>query len=197
MKTFKCFISLIIVLSLLTGCTKPVTNDYSITIKPYSLTEKEINLISRTGVKNIEFFTLNGNLGKGEDLEFVVEVYENGKLTENVFSTNNPVKKTYKNELISFAVGEKQSNNNQINLLIGSDGSLYTGVHENKMTSYGFQTIISDKITLKKDSPAYLAAWFGTTKNSLTGLSSKNGELPEGLDKIELVYLFKVVLKSK
>lgn len=78
----------IMLILLLTGCVgvekeKPLSNA-KITIKPYNMSKKESLLISKTGVGQIEFFKLNGTLKEDDDLQFSVEVFENGKFKEEL-----------------------------------------------------------------------------------------------------------------
>ena len=97
MRHFKGCCLIIIFTLLLTGCAgvekvKPVAKEkfpsnMKITIESYNMSEKENLLISKTGVGHIEFFKLNGTSNEDADLQFSVEVYENGKFKKELLKT--------------------------------------------------------------------------------------------------------------
>lgn len=68
------------------------------------MSEKERLLINKTDVSQIEFFKLNGFLKEEEDLQFSVEVYENGLLKNELLKTNGEIQTNYKDSLISFGI---------------------------------------------------------------------------------------------
>jgi hypothetical protein len=43
-----------------------------LTVEPYELSEKEVQLVSKTGTGTIEYFKLNGKFDKGDVLAFSV-----------------------------------------------------------------------------------------------------------------------------
>lgn len=94
-----------------------------LTIKPYEFSEKEQQLIERTGVFSIDFFNINGHLDDA-DLQFSVEVYENGKLKEELLKMFGMLDESYKNELISFGLFETKNEEEQqlFSLEIGTPG---------------------------------------------------------------------------
>ena len=95
---------------LLTGCAgvekEKSSPNAKITMEPYNMSEKESLLISKTGVGQIEFFKLNGTLREDDDLQFSVEVFENGKFKEELLKTWDELETNYKNSLISFGISE-------------------------------------------------------------------------------------------
>lgn len=166
-----------------------------LTIKPYELNEKEQQLIERTGVFSIDFFNINGHLDDA-DLQFSVEVYENGKLKEELLKMFGMLDASYKNELISFGLFEtkNEEEQQQFSLEIGTPGgSLSSTTYETGMTASAYGALIDNKITLEKEQPIYLAAWAGTTKDSVPTLHGENGQLPENLASFEKALLLKVV----
>src|ERR1041384_4439977 len=91
MRYFKSRYLFVIFVLLLTGCAgvekeKPPLNT-EITIESYNMSEKENLLISKTGVREIEFFKLNGAPKEDDELQFSVEVFKNGKFKEELLKT--------------------------------------------------------------------------------------------------------------
>ena len=182
---------------LLTGCVgvekeKPPSNA-KITIEPYNMSEKESSLISKTGIEYIEFFKLEGTLKEEDDLQFAVELYENGKFKETLLNTSNEPKAKFKDSLISFGISNGWDNNSSLKLVTGTPSGLVTKNYSNNMTSSSFSTLVGKKITLEKNKPVYLAAWIGTTKHGLHSVDSKNGKLPEDIKEAEIAMLYRVL----
>lgn len=182
---------------LLTGCVgeaqEKSPSKTNLNIESYSLSEKEKLLISKTGVQQIEFFKLNGTLKDEDDLQFSVEVYENGKFKEELLKSYGAIETNYKNSIISFGVSDNGGEEHSLKLLIGIPSGLTSTSYENNMTGHAFTKLIGKKITLEKDKPSYIAAWLGTTKNSLRTVGDENGEIPEAIEDYELTFLFKVL----
>ncbi|NRD79892.1 hypothetical protein HPT25_21380 [Bacillus sp. BRMEA1] len=201
MRNFKGYCFFIIFTLLLTGCTgvekeNPSSNS-KITIEPYNLSEKEKLLISKTGVGQIEFFKLNGTLKEDDDLQFSVEEFENGKFKKELLSSSDEPKTKFKDSLISFGISGFEDEDHPLKLLSRVPSGLDTTKYSNNMTTYSFSKLISKKITLEKNKPAYLVAWLGTTKNGLHSVESINGELPKGLEEAESALLYKVLWTDK
>lgn len=117
---FKGYALFIILSFLLVGCEvlekENPLKDTTFTIKSYNLSEKERLLINKTDVSQIEFFKLNGFLKEEEDLQFSVEVYENGILKNELLKTNGEIQRNYKDSLISFGIStmvEKKLHNKE------------------------------------------------------------------------------------
>lgn len=198
MRQFKGFCLFLIFTLLLTGCTG-IKNEKSpsktkITIESYSLSEKETELIRKTGVEHIEFFKLNGTLKEEDDLQFSVEVYENGKFKEELLKSWGAIETKYKDRFISFGVSDIRGEEHSVKLLSGVPSGLTTTFYSSNMTGFAFGKLVREKVTLEKDKPIYLAAWLGTTKNTLRSVNEENGELPEAIKEYELVFLYKVLL---
>jgi len=164
-----------------------------ITIEPYNMSEKEKLLVSKTGIEQIAFFKLEGNLKEDDDLQFTVEVYENGKLKEELLTTSDEPKTQFKDSIISFGISNFNDKDQSLKLITGIPSGLATTYYSNNMTSSSFSQLIGEKVTLEKSKPIYLAAWVGTTKNKLSSVGSENGELPAGIEEAELALLYRVL----
>ena len=201
MRRFKSYCLLIIFALLLTGCVDEAKEESSsetnLTIESYSVSQKEKILINKTGVQQIEYFKLNGALKKEDDLQFSVEVYESGKFKEEGIKSLGAIETNYKDRIISFGVHDLGGEEPSLKLLIGIPGGLSSTTYTNNMTGVAFTKLVAEEITLEKDKPSYLAAWFGATKNSLHTVGEVNGELPEEVEEYELVYLYKVLWTDK
>lgn len=188
---------LIIFAMLFTGCAgvekeKPLLNA-NITIEPYNMSEKERVLISKTGVEQIEFFKLEGELKEDEDLQFSVEVYEKGKRKEELLTTSDEPNTKFEDCLISFGISTINNETPSLKLIAGIPFGLATTNYSNNMTSFSFNSLVGKKVTLEKNKPVYLVAWVGTTKNELRSVGSENGELPTGIEEAEVALLYRVL----
>lgn len=122
-----------------------------LTIEPYELSEKEQQLIERTGVFSIDYFNINGHLDDA-DLQFSVEVYENGKLKEELLKMYGMLDASFKNELISFGLFEtkNEEEQQQFTLEVGTPGgSLGSSTYETGMTANAYGALIDNKVTFK------------------------------------------------
>lgn len=190
-----CF--LLIVTLLVTGCAgvekeTPLSNT-KITIEPYNMSEKERLLISKTGVDQIEFFKLEGESKEDGDLQFTVEVYEKGKLKEELLTTVDELKTKFEDRIISFGISNINDEDHSLKLITGTPFGLATTNYSNNMTSFSFNKLVGKKVTLEKNKPFYLVAWVGTTKNELRSVGSENGELPTGIKESEVALLYRVL----
>jgi hypothetical protein len=198
MRNFKGYCLFIIFTILLTGCAgiekkKPLSNA-NMTIKPYHMSEKESLLISKTGVRQIEFFKLNGTLKKDDDLQFSVEVFENGKFKQELLKTSDEPGTKFKDSLISFGIDDIENEGHSLKLITGIPSGLASASYsKNNMTISSINLLVDKKVTLEKNKSVYLAAWLGTTKNSMSPVESENGELPKSIDEIETAILYKVL----
>ncbi|MDS9471557.1 hypothetical protein [Sporosarcina pasteurii] len=166
-----------------------------LTIEPYKLSEKERQLIQRTGVFSIDYFEINGHLDDA-DLQFSVVVYEDGKLKEELLKMYGMLDASFKNELISFGMFETKNGEEkqQFTLEVGTPGgSLGSSTYETGMTASVYGALIDNKVTLEKEQPLYLAGWAGTTKDVIPTLRGENGQLPENLASYERALLLKVL----
>jgi hypothetical protein len=202
MRCFKRSSLFAILVLLLTGCTSldKISFSAKLTIEPYNMSEHESLLISKSGVGHIGFFKLNGTLGEDDDLEFSVEVFENGKFKEELLKSWGAVDKKYKDSLISFGMSDFQGQDDSVKfmkLISGIPSGLATTSYPNDMTASSFGKLVGKKITMKKNEPVYLVVWAGTTTNSLRTIGSENGELPENIGEYETALLYKVVLTDK
>ncbi|MBB4823717.1 hypothetical protein HNO89_000937 [Sporosarcina luteola] len=196
-KIINVFLLLVLTL-LLTGCAKSISSTAKLTIKPYTVSEKESELISKTDVEQIDFFQLNGTLEHDRDLQFSVEVYKNGELAGELLRTHSEPETKFDNTLISFAITKFQEEEQQfLKLIAGVPSGKVTTNYMNEMTANISRDLVQEKIELKLNKPVYLAAWAGTTKDELQVIGSSNGEFPGRLEDKELAFLYKVVLTDK
>ena len=190
----KKLLCIMITLTTLAACSP---GGSKLTIEPYELTEKEQQLIERTGVFSIDYFEINGSLDEA-DLHFTVEVYENGKLKEELLKLSGMLDARYKNELISFSLFEtKNEEHQQFSLEVGTPGSLASTTYETEMTASTYGALIDNKVALVKEQPLYLSGWAGTEKDVLSSLRVENSQLPENLASYEEVLLLKVIWTDK
>lgn len=180
---------------MLTGCAEVETSPTSteLTIEPYYLSDRESLLMSKTGVDWIAFFMLNGSLDEEGDLQFSVEVYENGEFKEEVLKTWGELETNYKDSIISAGINNMKDVNQSLQLISGFPSGRATTYYPNEMTASSFSMLIDEKITLEKNKPIYFAGWFGTTKGSLRAGGGENGELPPQIEDAELALVFKMV----
>lgn len=201
MRHFKGYCLFIIFTLLLTGCAgveKVKSPSHTkLIIEPYNMSEKEKLLISKTGVEQIEFFTLNGTLKEDDDLQFSVEVFEKGKFKEELLKTYGELETKYKDSLISFGISDSRDEDHSLKLINGIPSGLATTFYSNNMTTSSFSKLIDGKMTLEKNKPIYLTAWLGTTKNELRSGGGGDGELPPGIEEAELAFLYKVLWTDK
>lgn len=201
MRHFKGYCLFIIFTLLLTGCAgveKVKSPSHTkLIIEPYNMSEKEKLLISKTGVEQIEFFTLNGTLKEDDDLQFSVEVFEKGKFKEELLKTYGELETKYKDSLISFGISDSRDEDHSLKLINGIPSGLATTFYSNNMTTSSFSKLIDGKMTLEKNKPIYLIAWLGTTKNELRSGGGGDGELPPGIEEAELAFLYKVLWTDK
>ncbi|MBL3732169.1 hypothetical protein JIN86_21640 [Lysinibacillus sp. HST-98] len=188
-------------LLLLIGCAgvekEKSPSNTKITIEPYNMSEKETLLISKTGVEQINFFKLNGTLKEDDDLQFSVEVFENGKFKGELLKTWGELETKYNDSLISFGISDSRDEDYSLKLLNGIPSGLATTFYSNNMTTSSFSLLMDEKMTLEKNKPIYLTAWLGTTKNELHSGKGRNGELPPGIEGAELAFFYKVLWTDK
>ncbi len=162
------------------------------------MSEKERLLISKTGVEQIEFFKLNGTLREDDDdLQFSVEVFEEGTFKEELLKTRGEIETKYKDRFISFGISDDRDEDHSLKLINGLPSGHATTFYSNNMTAYTFGKLVDEKVTLEKNKPTYLAAWQGTNKNTFRSVIGENGELPSGIEEYELVFIYKVLWTEK
>ena len=156
MRNIKVYYLIIIFTLLVTGCAgidkEKSPSNTKITIEPYNLSDKERLLISKTDVGRIEFFKLNGTLNKEEDLQFSVEVFENGKFKEELLQTWDAPEISYNESLISFGINNTTEEDHTVKLINGVPSGLATTYYPANMTSSSFGKLINEKMTLEKKS---------------------------------------------
>jgi hypothetical protein len=185
----------VLLILLLSGCAGVGGSMTStkLTVEPYELSEKEVQLVSKTGAGTIEYFKLNGKLDKGDVLAFSVETRKKGKMISDEMKSWGDHNGTYKDVIISFGTSEIGSENDVLNMMIGVPSGLVRGQQPDKMTMNTMCRTIDEKITLEKEKPAYLAMWKGTDGDSLSCATTEDGGLPKGLEEADVAYLYKVL----
>ncbi|WP_409252593.1 hypothetical protein V1502_01175 [Bacillus sp. SCS-153A] len=178
---------------LLVGCADEKGGSGTISIMPYSLSEEEQGLISKTGVDSIQFFKLDGTLAEGEDLQFSMEVYKDGKLADDQVYAYGQVEKEFNQALLSYGV-DRQDNN--IIFLNGFDNGLTESKEElPEIGMSSFTSFLNEKQHLVKDEPLYLTMWIGTNGNELAAIGlEEDGTLSDEIEGADAAYVFKVTL---
>ena len=180
---------------LLSGCSGVggMTKSTKLTVEPYELSEKEVQVVSKTGVGTIEYFKLNGKLDKGDVLAFSLETHKKGKIISDEMTSWGDHNGTYKDVIISFGMSEIGSEEDLLNMMIGLPSGLVRRQEPDKMTMNTMCRMIDKKITLEKEKTAYLAMWKGTDGDSLSCATTEDGGFPEGLEEADVAYLYKVL----
>lgn len=199
MRHFKNYCLLLILALLIVGCTEEAKeeskSDSALTIEHYKVSENEGALVRKTGVELIEFFKLNGSLNEEkEELQYSVEVYENGKFKEEILKSVSAPSTDQKDSILSFGVKDDAPT---LEIIAGLPFGVSTAPFENHMTGHTFTTLVGKKITLEKDQPIYLAAWLGTKTNQLRTVGEEKGKLPKELEDYEVALLYKVLWTDK
>jgi hypothetical protein len=178
---------------LLAGCVGGKEGNSAVSIKPYSLNQDEQVIISKTGVDGIQFFKLNGTLAEEEDLQFAVETYKDGELTDDHVYTNSQVEKEFTQALISYGYDRQEDELIFLNGIV--NGLLEQTYNVEGIDSSSFTSFLNEKKHLIKDEEVYLAAWIGSKGNMLAVPSIyEDGTLSEDMKDTDLAYVFKVTL---
>ncbi|MGD6968523.1 hypothetical protein ACQCVP_19060 [Rossellomorea vietnamensis] len=181
----------LLIVVVLSGCSEKDSS--TISIKPYTLSEEEQNLISKTGVDAILFFKLDGKLAEEEDLQFAMEIYKDGVLTEDQVYIKGQVEKEFNDDLISFGFNRQE---NELYFLSGMVNGLLENLHDVEgIDSSSFTSFINDEKKLVKDEAVYLGSWIGSKGNELEGLSiNEDGSLSDDVKTADAAFVFKVML---
>ncbi|WP_456272704.1 hypothetical protein [Bacillus sp. AK031] len=175
------------------GCSEEQEEGSQLTIEPHPLSEEENTLISKTGIDGIEYFDLNGKLGEGDDLEYSVDVYKKGLLTDEGASSFGQVEKEFDHALVSFGYNKGEE---KVDFFIGSmDGLLETYEEAKGVGAWSFTSLLNEKVSIVKDRSVYLAAWIGTEGSGLRTVGiEEDGSLSDGIEEADLAYVFKVTM---
>lgn len=199
MRNFKNYCLLLMFAFLLVGCTEETKEESKsssvLTIKHYKVSENEEALVKKTGVGLIEFFKLNGSLNEdNEELQYSVELYENGKFKEEILKAVSAPSTDDQGIILSFGVKDDAPT---IEIIAGLPSGVSTVPFENKMTGHTFTTLVGNKITLEKNQPIYLAAWLGTKTNKMRSIGEEKGKLPAAIKEYEVALIYKVIWMDK
>jgi hypothetical protein len=186
-------ILLVILTAFAAGCSGEKEEDSQLTIEPHPLSEEEKTLVSKTGIDGIEYFDLNGKLDEGDDLEFSVDIYKEGQLTDEGASSFGQIEKEFENALISFGYNKGEE---EVDFFIGSmDGLLETYDETKGIGAWSFTSLLNEKVNVVKDRSVYLAAWIGTEGSELRTVGlDEDGSLSDGIDEADLAYVLKVTM---
>ena len=99
-------------------------------------------------MKQIEFFKLNGTLKEEDDLQFSVEVYENGKFKEELLKSWGVIETKYKDSFISFGISDLRNEEHSIKLLSGIPSGVVTKFYSNNMTGNAFRKLVGKKVSV-------------------------------------------------
>lgn len=187
-------LSLLLIL-LLSGCSSVggMTKSTKVTVEPYELSEKEVQLVSKTGGGIIEYFKLDGKMEKGDVLAFSIETHQKGKLTSDMMTSWGDHNGIYKDVLISFGISEIGTEDNVLNMIVGVPSGVTHWQEPDQMAMHTMCRTLVKKITLEKEKPAYLAMWKGTDGDSLSCTTTEDGGFPRSLEEADLAYLYKVL----
>lgn len=141
----------------------------------------------------IQFFKLDGKLAAEEDLQFAMEIYKDGVLTEDQVYIKGQVEKEFNEDLISFGFNRQE---NELFLLSGMVNGLLENSHDVEgIDSSSFTSFINDEKKLVKDEAVYLGSWIGSKGNELEGLSiNEDGSLSDNVQTADAAFVFKVML---
>lgn len=185
----------LVLIFLISGCTSVggSLESTKLTVEPYELNEKEVQLVSKTGAGTIEYFKLNGKLDKGDVLVFSVETRKRGKMISDEMKSWGDHNGAYKDVIISFGTSEIGIENDVLNMMIGVPSGLVREQQPKEMAMNTMCRTIDGKITLEKEKPVYLAMWKGTNGDSLSCSITEDGGLPKWLEEADVAYLYKVL----
>ncbi|KQL54224.1 hypothetical protein AN964_12450 [Heyndrickxia shackletonii] len=198
MKCYRKYIILVLAVLLLASCSQQKEDDQKtsgLTIEPLELNKKEKVLINKTGVNFIRYFKLNGHLKKNEDLKIELDKYVNGKKTDESMSSTNEPNLTFQDDILSFGIQTLQEEKKLILFMGLTNGISSTTESKNKITASSYGNVLNKKIKLIKESPVYLAAWMGTSKNEIHGgFEDEEGKFPDAVKQSELAFVYKITL---
>ncbi len=180
---------------LLTGCTSEQLRMKELMIEPYEVNKHEKELIKFTGIQEIQYFELDGELGKDDDLQKTIEVYEHGKKVSDEPFSMNQLEHHFKNSLLSFGF---ESDKEEIKFIHGSEGGTFTMFDDFKASGYTFGSLQTEKVTLEHDQPVYLYAIAGTNKGEISSVSlDDKGKPSGGILQADKAFVFKVMVTNR
>lgn len=171
-------------------------SETSLVIKPADLSEREQAIVNQMGVDFQTFYTVDGDLKKGEVLKTSIDVYENGKREDMISSVSNSDDYEFNQSLHSFQLLMEEK---EAFLTIGEPSGYVRGTEflPDDLGSYSFVSL-EDKVTLKKGEPIYLAYLVGTSQNELsTEVNEDKTALPKSVQEAEYAVVFKLEIKNE
>ncbi len=187
---------------LITGCTSKTSEELfepqkatTLTIKPHKLNKQEIDLVNHTGIDYIDFYELDGTLKGNDDIHLVVDVYEKGKLVEEQPFTSNVVQYSYDHSIWSIGLNKQD---NFLEIIHGVEDGYMSSSHEVQVQGYTMDSLLTEKVKLKKNKPVPLFAWAGTNGNGISSINlDENGNPAGGIGDSDLAYVYKIILTER
>lgn len=82
-------------------------------------------------------------------------------------------------------------------VISGTSSSLISVNYYEQKGTTTFNNLISEKVTLKKNTPIYLAVWVATENNNLPSIGGNTGKFPKEVEEVERALVYKVVVTEK
>ncbi|WP_273833928.1 hypothetical protein [Guptibacillus sedimenti] len=164
-------------------------SETSLEIEPAELSEREQMIVNQTGVDYQTFYTITGEVNKGEMLKASIDVYENGNKRNILSSVSKPGE--FNEALHSFQLLMEEE---KAFLTLGEPNGYARGTEflPDDLGSFSFVNI-EDKVTMKKGEPVYLSYLIGTSQNELSIESNENkSTLPKSVEEAEYAVVFKL-----
>ena len=167
------------------------TSETPLEIEPAELSEREQMIVNQTGVDYQTFYTITGEVNKGEMLRASIDVYENGNKRNVLSSALKPGE--FNEALHSFQLLMEEE---KAFLTLGEPDGYARGTEflPDDLGSFSFVNI-EDKVVMKKGEPVYLAYLIGTSQNELTTESNENKlTIPKSVEEAEYAVMFTLEL---
>ncbi|TMU83758.1 hypothetical protein FGG79_18850 [Bacillus sp. BHET2] len=178
-----------------TGCTSEQLKTTELTIEPYEVNKHEKELIVFTGIEGIQYFELNGEVGKADDLLKTIEVYEHGKKVSDEPFSSNQIQDHFKDSLLSFGF---DSDKGEIRFIHGSEGGTFTMLEDFEASGYTFGSLQTEKVMFEHNKPVYLYAIAGTNKGGISGVTlDEEGKPSGGILQADKAFVFKVMVTNR
>ncbi|ASF40579.1 hypothetical protein CEH05_16030 [Halobacillus halophilus] len=209
MKRFMILIGIALVLA---GCTNQGSSEtgqaqeendghkassFSLVVKPAKLSNREKTLVNQIGVDYQTFFTVDGKVPEGEALISSIEVYENGKMINEITTQSTAEENSkYKNALHSFQVRMGEEMND---LTIGGPDGYVAGQAEQPkdLKAFLFEHP-EERVTLNKGETIYWAYVIGSSQSQLSTRGTENLKtLPPSIKNEDYAIVFKMELNEE
>jgi len=180
------------VLLMLSGCSS-AARPYTLTVSPYTLSEREDQVVLKSGGGDFQFFVLNGKPGSDEAVALIVEKWENGTFTGETTISWGGQEDGYREALLSFGtIGGKNEDPTRLLVTGVPSGTNTRELNETVRLEMTCQTIPGE-VRLKKEEPVYFAMWQGSDGESLSCATNGIGALPDDVKTADVAYLYKTI----